>query len=186
MNRPRAINIGHLVPDRPRQRTFQDPILSQLVALAGGEITPTVVGTYSQLTRMNSQGVDITDALINYLFAAFDETNTGRQAILRDGWVELANRLRAKPTAKAPNTSWVYFIRWGDRIKIGTSVDPKARARSLSLTEDAILLVIPGNRTTERELHRTFCHVRIDATEWFHATPDLLLSIEDLRTIDHD
>ena len=182
MNPPRAINIGHLVPDRPRRRTFRDPILSRLVTLADGEITPTVVGTYSQLTRMSAQGVDITDALIEYLFAAFAESDTGRQAILRDGCVELANRLRAKPATKAAKASWVYFIRWGDRIKIGTSVDPKARARSLSLTDQAILLVIPGDRTTERELHATFQPIRIDATEWFHATQDLLLFIEDLRS----
>ena len=177
----RALNIGHFTANQPRRRAFQDKILNHLVHKAGGEITQAVIGTYSQLTRMQTQGVEITDALIDYLYDSIAESDTGRHFTLRDGWAELTRELTSKRPTKTTPDRWVYFIRWGDRIKIGTSTDPKARARSLSLTEQAILLTIPGDHTTEHQLHAVFKDLRIDGTEWFHATTDLLTYIEDLR-----
>jgi len=49
---------------------------------------------------------------------------------------KLVARERAKALAELQGNvdgSWVYYIRMGDEIKIGVSVDPLKRAQSLSL-----------------------------------------------------
>jgi hypothetical protein len=59
----------------------------------------------------------------------------------------------------------VYVAVFGDRLKIGVSVNPEQRCRSFHA--DAILGIIPGGRALERELHDEFRSYQISG-EWFH------------------
>ena len=61
----------------------------------------------------------------------------------------------------------VYFIRNGNRIKIGTTTCVKKRIRTLALREDNIVLLLAGGAQQERELHQHFAGLRIGNTEWF-------------------
>lgn len=74
------------------------------------------------------------------------------------------------PDADVParrGTDWVYYIRFGDRIKIGTSSSLKGRLNSLP--HDEILALEPGSYAVERQRHRDFARLRIDGQrEWFH------------------
>jgi len=74
---------------------------------------------------------------------------------------------------------WVYFVRFGDRIKIGYSTKPHRRLRNLPV--DAVLGAIPGSLESERALHVKFGGSRI-VGEWFHDAPDLLVHIRQLTT----
>ena len=69
---------------------------------------------------------------------------------------------------------WVYFIRFGERIKIGYSTTPYRRIAALP--HDAVLGLIPGSLHVEHDWHRRFKASRV-VGEWFHATADLLLAI---------
>ncbi|WP_354569943.1 GIY-YIG nuclease family protein [Glaciihabitans sp. UYNi722] len=59
----------------------------------------------------------------------------------------------------------VYYIRFGDRIKIGTSGNP--RLRLASLPYDEILAFERGDRRLEQRRHAQFAGHRIPRTEWF-------------------
>lgn len=82
----------------------------------------------------------------------------------------------AKP-AEAPAVRWkipggkhapfVYFIRNGNRMKIGTTTDLKRRIRTLALRPDNVALLVNGDHRVEREYHKQFAALRIGSTEWF-------------------
>lgn len=74
---------------------------------------------------------------------------------------------------KGRHTAIVYFLRNGDRIKIGTTTDLHARVRRLSLRMDNLALAIPGDRTVERQMHQAFKSLRVGNTEWFKNTGEL-------------
>ena len=58
----------------------------------------------------------------------------------------------------------VYFIRFGDRIKIGFTTSLKNRMKGLPY--DEILALIPGTVSDEKKLHKKFDDIRITG-EWF-------------------
>lgn len=59
----------------------------------------------------------------------------------------------------------VYYIRFGNRIKIGTSANP--RRRLAGLRHDELLAFERGNRQVEQRRHAQFAEYRILRTEWF-------------------
>ena len=65
----------------------------------------------------------------------------------------------------------VYYLRFGDRIKIGTSRD--LRQRIAGIPHDEILALEPGGVDLERRRHAQFSDHRITG-EWFAAAPALL------------
>lgn len=68
----------------------------------------------------------------------------------------------------------VYFIRHGERIKIGTTRNLRGRISALSLRTEDALMALKGDEAFEGALHRHFTHLRISDTEWFTAGSDLL------------
>ena len=68
---------------------------------------------------------------------------------------------------KGSHTPVVYFIRNGNRIKIGTTADLHQRVRRLSLRMDNVALILIGNRDLERSMHRQFNALRVGNSEWF-------------------
>lgn len=61
----------------------------------------------------------------------------------------------------------VYFLRNGNRIKIGTTTELKRRIRTLALRPENVVLLLDGDQRLERELHRQFAGLRIGNSEWF-------------------
>jgi len=72
----------------------------------------------------------------------------------------------------------VYYIRQRDRIKIGTSAQPRARLAALHY--DELLAFERGDRRVEQRRHSAFASHRIPRTEWFDVHPELLAHIADL------
>ncbi len=68
---------------------------------------------------------------------------------------------------------YVYFIRNGNRMKIGTTTDLKRRIRTLALRAENIALLFEGDQRREREFHKQFAEHRIGNTEWFAYEGDL-------------
>jgi hypothetical protein len=93
------------------------------------------------------------------------------------GYVLTDTPAQAAAPAEAPAIKWtiptgkhkplVYFIRNGNRMKIGTTTELKRRIRTLALRPENVVLLLDGGQQLERELHRKFADLRIGNTEWF-------------------
>ncbi len=79
-----------------------------------------------------------------------------------------------------PRVDVVYYLRYRDRIKIGTTADP--RTRFAALPHDEVLAFERGDRALERRRHAQFAAHRIPRTEWFETNEPLLRHIADLRS----
>lgn len=75
----------------------------------------------------------------------------------------------------------VYYVDFGDSIKIGTSVSLRDRLTSLRVSPDNVLATEPGSFELERQRHAEFKHLRIGTTEQFKVETDLLLHIKSVR-----
>ncbi len=73
----------------------------------------------------------------------------------------------------------VYYLRFHDRIKIGTSANP--RQRFAGIRHDELLAFERGNRITEQRRHAQFAQHRFARTEWFAAHDDILNHVDILR-----
>ncbi len=78
------------------------------------------------------------------------------------------------PDLALPVVEVVYYIRWGDRVKIGTSSQP--RRRLAVLWHEELLAFERGGRPLERARHREFADLRLGG-EWFAAEPRLLAHV---------
>lgn len=80
---------------------------------------------------------------------------------------------------RGDSPGFVYYVRVGDRVKIGFSVDVKKRMRSYPPRSE-LLAVEPGDFDLERQRHRQFEGSRTDGREWFSPAQDILDHCEDL------
>ena len=67
--------------------------------------------------------------------------------------------------AVPPRVDVVYYIRFQDRVKIGTSSNPRGRLGQLK--HDELLAFERGNRRVEQKRHAQFASLRFAQTEWF-------------------
>jgi hypothetical protein len=105
-------------------------------------------------------------------------------AIQRWDFREAAERFREQhpqPVVVRPDRPIVYYVRVGDRVKIGTTVKTVRQRFQGQLPPDAqVLATEPGSYEVERRRHRQFQHLQ-DANEWFHGGPELWEHIAQLR-----
>lgn len=71
-----------------------------------------------------------------------------------------------------PRVDVVYYIRFQDRIKIGTTANPRQRLRRI--WHQDVLAFERGDRLVEHRRHLEFAHLRRGRSEWFDAAPELL------------
>ena len=64
-----------------------------------------------------------------------------------------------------PRVDVVYYLRQGDRIKIGTSSNP--RQRFTAIWHEQVLAFERGDRTLEHRRHEQFADERFPGSEWF-------------------
>ena len=92
--------------------------------------------------------------------------------------LEMAEMGRKPTPRKFPPV--IYYIRWGDRIKIGTSEN--VRQRLHNLYHDEVLALEPGGRTLERRRHAQFADYKLPKyKEWFTVAPALIELTDTLR-----
>lgn len=97
----------------------------------------------------------------------------GERAV--DGWRCAVCGWRAgdapDPDLPRPRIDVVYYVRWRERVKIGTSAQP--RQRLAAIMHEELLAFERGDRALERARHARFAHLR-EGGEWFTAAPELL------------
>lgn len=94
------------------------------------------------------------------------------------GEIEQARGTPPRPRKAMPQRAngYVYFLRSGDRIKIGFSLNPFDRAGGMktALADGVTCLVaVPGTQYEERRLHRALYRHRRNG-EWFERHPDVV------------
>jgi T5orf172 domain len=103
--------------------------------------------------------------------------------LMKDIWnlTEEEREILKEDLKKPGSGASVYFLRSGRFVKIGYSTNPNERFRQHSVSNPDLetLAIIPGTRSTERELHNKFEHLRHNR-EWFHLTEDLRAAIQGL------
>lgn len=70
-----------------------------------------------------------------------------------------------------PRVDVVYYLRHGDRVKIGTTASPKQRFQAI--WHEQLLAFERGDRTLERRRHEQFAADRFEGSEWFRMSPEL-------------
>lgn len=92
----------------------------------------------------------------------------------------LAQAPRPRKTSARENPNgWIYYIRRGVMVKIGTTID--LYKRMAALLPEEVLAVEPGSHVKEAELHRRFRTLRVPGQrEWFYAGRELQAHIEEV------
>jgi hypothetical protein len=75
-------------------------------------------------------------------------------------------------------SAWVYYVRCGHLVKIGTTTDLATRFTAIRPNE--VLALEPGSLILENERHQQFAHLRASG-EYFHPGAELQQCIEQLR-----
>ncbi|WP_243075168.1 GIY-YIG nuclease family protein [Microbacterium sp. SS28] len=78
-----------------------------------------------------------------------------------------------------PRVDVVYYLGYADRVKIGTTSNP--RQRFAAIWHDDLLALERGDRHLERRRHAEFAADRFDSTEWFAHSDALSAHVEALR-----
>lgn len=82
------------------------------------------------------------------------------------------------PDLPLPRVDVVYYLRFDQRVKIGTSRRP--RQRLASIRHEELLAFEPGGRAVEQQRHREFAAIR-EGGEWFTLTDELRAHIGAIR-----
>lgn len=78
-----------------------------------------------------------------------------------------------------PRVDVVYYLGFRDRVKIGTSANP--RRRLAAIRHDELLAFERGDRMREQARHAHFAAERLEHSEWFRRSPALDAHIDALR-----
>lgn len=70
-----------------------------------------------------------------------------------------------------PRVDIVYYLGYADRVKIGTTANP--RQRFAAIRHDELLAIERGDRRLEARRHAQFADARFPRTEWFSRTSAL-------------
>ena len=70
-----------------------------------------------------------------------------------------------------PRVDVVYYLRYDDRVKIGTTAQPRQRLGAI--WHDELLAFERGDRTLEQRRHAQFAAERFARTEWFQLSDAL-------------
>jgi hypothetical protein len=77
-----------------------------------------------------------------------------------------------------PRVDVVYYLRFGERVKIGTTMNP--RQRFAALRHEEVLAFERGARRREQERHAEFAAERAGTSEWFELSARLRAHIDAL------
>ena len=82
------------------------------------------------------------------------------------------------PDLPLPRIDVVYYLRLGERVKIGTTFTP--RHRFAALPHDEVLAFERGDRLVERARHVEFAADRLGTSEWFALSPGIRSHVKTL------
>jgi hypothetical protein len=139
-----------------------------------GQRLPTRYGVLCRTHAVDVAIAVVRDQADHHRMQQFFEQQTTERAVRAAQWRAEDERHEAEKAAlRQDREGFVYYLRVGERLKIGYSVDVKRRMRAYPPGSD-LLAVEPGDRALETQRHRQFAGSRTDGREWFRPTPDIL------------
>jgi hypothetical protein len=87
---------------------------------------------------------------------------------------ELHDTFKPPKAVKQPRLGWVYFVRFGDRVKVGYTTNPDQRL--VAVPNDEVIGLIPGTRDDEAAWHELLADRHVTG-EWFNADAELLATL---------
>lgn len=126
-----------------------------------------------------------------YHFRLIGETFIEKRSVF--GSAHLAERRQQREAERAARSegpsrdewhasrSVVYYVRIGQYVKIGYTIDLRARMSGLRVDRDALLAVEPGWRETEAQRHAQFDAERQGRRENFNPSRRLLAHVDVVR-----
>lgn len=151
-----------------QQREIVDQLPEQVRQLLDTE-DPAIYAISLTLVRTAAAGLDITDpAVLERAIAAGQRHYAA------------ADQPPTKPatTGRGPAASVVYFMRVGNRVKIGYTTN--LRLRRATLMPEELMATESGGPAREAELHTQFAAYRTSG-EWFRLEGELADYIDQLR-----
>jgi hypothetical protein len=82
------------------------------------------------------------------------------------------------PDLPPPRVDVVYYLRQGERVKIGTTSNP--RQRFAAIWHEELLAFELGDRTLEHQRHEQFAADRFERSEWFRMSRPLRRHLKSL------
>lgn len=127
--------------------------------------------------------------LCDYHFSIIGQTYVHRRTIFgadaireRNEPIKLAAEEREQRMAEwSRSRSVVYYVRLGDHVKIGYTINLPERVSQLRVERDALLAVEPGWREQEHARHGEFAAERQGRRENFNPSRRLLAHVEAVR-----
>jgi hypothetical protein len=129
-------------------------------------------------------GEPIPDAPVQLCGKHLREVYEFAQDLIAERWddsvrgyvAELHNRFRPpRQVIRRLRPGFLYFIRLGDRIKVGYTENVDRRLTGLPHEE--LLGVIPGTLEDEKAWHALLADYRAAGREWYRAAPEVLTQI---------
>ena len=115
--------------------------------------------------EIDEKAVEIAKALVRRHYAETHALPPPRQPV-------------TPPAGESGSKHWVYYVRCGYLIKIGTSANLPSRFQSVRPNE--VLALEPGGQELETAMHRQFKSLRAGG-DYFHPGPALQAHIAELR-----
>lgn len=172
--------------------------LSREQVVLNGKHAPAECANYSCYNPSGFLDSPFCDGCIWRLWAHLDATFPEHQKqMARDGRIDAIHRQEAQDEARErdllesvnrterrtfmtmPGT--IYYLRVGDLVKIGYSIDFEQRLRQYP-PNATVLATHPGTRETERQMHHKFLHRVSKGREWFTPCPEIDQHIEAVRS----
>lgn len=117
-------------------------------------------------------GIDDIPLCVRHHIKAWRTMNQSALRPLRDLSDDAIRRAMANyPRSRSTEQGYVYFARFGDRVKIGFTTNVKQRMGGIP--HDQVLGAVPGTMADEKRCHAAFAHLRITG-EWFEPGQDLM------------
>ena len=146
--------------------------------LQGGTAKRCVANEHCQHPPIPDAPVAICGKHLRELYEFASDMVTERwDSAVREYVSDLHGTFKPPRAVRQPLTGWVYFIRFGDRIKVGFTTNPDRRLKDLPHEE--VLGVMEGSRQDEAGWHALLADYRT-VGEWFRAEPEV---IEHIRQV---
>lgn len=178
MARGRSARPAHLRDARSNDPGFAHPLIDK--------DDPALKDIVVALFQMRQLGFDVhDDAIVAQAVEAgrrMYREGTGPRAVAQQNYNERQRYDAAQRRAEREKT-WtrvdtVYYMRIGNRVKIGFTTDLDARLAAINPEE--LMVTEPGTRMTERRRHDQFAELRTHG-EWFRLEGDLAQHIDALQ-----
>jgi T5orf172 domain len=157
-------DAGLSAPAKGRAHPLADDLVTQF-----GLDKPGVGRALIEIQRMRSWGVTITPKIAANCIAHFVEL------------YRRIERLQQERLDRTTHNSVVYYMRLGDRVKIGVTIN--LASRMADIRPEELMAAEPGDRSIEQARHRQFAHLRTSG-EWFRLEAPLTDFIEALREVE--